>query len=235
MAFRFKEFLVEDDQSTMRVGTDAVLLGAWACVSDDTTILEVGTGCGLISLILAQRSSANIDAIDIDYPSVEQAKKNFEESPWKQRLSAFHIAFQDFHPGAEHRYDHIISNPPFFRQSLKSPSSKKNLSKHETQLSFEDLLEGLPRLLNPDGRLSLILPVSEGRMFSALASARNLFLSRTTWVIPKITKPANRVLMEFAFRKSPATVPGNLVIREKNGSYTSEYISFTTPYYFSLK
>jgi tRNA1Val (adenine37-N6)-methyltransferase len=235
MAFRFKEFMIEDDQSTMRVGSDAVLLGAWAEISDDQAILEVGTGCGVISLMLAQRSTAVIDAIDIDQPSVIQAKENFEKSRWKKRLSAFHISFQDFFQGKEHRYDHIITNPPFFRKSLKSPEQKNNLSKHELHLGYEDLLEGTVHLLKPDGRLSLILPVAESRIFCPLAEEKKLFLSRATTVVPRVTKQANRILMEFSFRRPPAPDHGNLVVREKSGSYTTEYISFTEPYYFSLK
>ena len=235
MAFRFKQFSVEDQQSTMRVGSDAVLLGAWADTLNDTRILEIGTGCGVISLMLAQRSEALIDAIDNDHPSILQAQQNFAASHWDERLHPIQASLQNFvSPGIE-LYDHIVSNPPYFRNSLKSPDPVKNVAKHECMLTYEELILGVGKWLKKDGKLSVILPAQESQVFISMASELNLFLSRKLEIKPKTNKPVNRVLMEFSFNPPPGFTYGELSIRAEDGSYTPEYCAFTEPYYFSLK
>jgi tRNA1Val (adenine37-N6)-methyltransferase len=135
MAFRFKQFMVEDDLCTMRIGTDAILLGAWAEPGQAKSILEIGTGCGVISLMLAQKSDARIVAIDIDEDSVKQARYNFTRSSWSDNLQAQMVSLQDHASASERQYDLIITNPPFFTGSLKSPDEKKNRAKHSSDLS----------------------------------------------------------------------------------------------------
>jgi len=235
MAFRFKQFSVEDQQSTMRVGSDAVLLGAWARVAEDSHMLEIGTGCGVISLMLAQRSTARIDAIEIDEPSFLQAQENFAASPWNQRLHPILISLQEFTRNTIEKYDHILTNPPFFRNSLKSPDPVKNSTKHESLLTFEEILHSAIRLLDRYGKLSLILPPKEGELFTEMAAGMELFLTRETEISPKSGKPVNRKLLEFSFILPSHFISDQLTIRLDDNAYTDEYREFTAPYYFSLK
>ncbi len=235
MAFQFKQFSVEDQQSTMRVGSDAVLLGAWADTRNDSHILEIGTGCGVISLMLAQRSNAFIDALEIDQPSFLQAQQNFEKSSWHERLHPIPLSIQEFTTTCNEKYDHILTNPPYFRNSLKSPIQSRNHTKHENLLTFEDLLHCVSQLLSRNGKVSLILPAKESIVFTAMASDLNLFLSRKLEIKPKTNKPVNRILMEFSPNPCPQVLSEELSIRNEDNSYTPEYLTFTEPYYFSLK
>src|ERR1035437_4301927 len=134
MAFRFKQFIIEDDLSTMKTGTDAILLGAWAEPGKADSILEIGTGCGVISLMLAQKSEAHITAIDIDPDSIVQAESNSMTSPWRDRIKAMNISLQDLTSISEKKYDLILTNPPFFIDFLKSPDERKNKAKHSSDL-----------------------------------------------------------------------------------------------------
>ena len=235
MAFYFKQFSVEDQQSSMRVGSDAVLFGAWAEVQYDSRILEIGTGCGIISLMLAQRSQASIDAIDIDQQSVLQATQNFEKSQWNERLHPIPISLQRYTETCHDKYDHILINPPYFRNSLKSPTLLKNIAKHENFLTYEDLIQCVVQLLNENGKLSLILPVKESQIFTSLAADLRMFLSRKLEIKPKTNKPVNRILMEFSFIPCTQILSEELCIRNEDNSYTNEYRTFTAPYYLSLK
>jgi tRNA1Val (adenine37-N6)-methyltransferase len=235
MAFHFKQFSVEDLQSSMRVGTDAVLLGVWADVSNDLKILEIGAGCGVISLLLAQRSEARIDALEIDESSFLQAKQNFTKSPWYERLHAIHGSVQEFSKTAGTAYDHIITNPPFFVNSLRSPVASRNSSRHDELLSFGTLLKSVASLLKPEGKFSLILPVRECLEFVAKANDHGLLPARNLEIIPKKGKPVNRVLMEFSVNIQAHLITETLAIRKEDNSYTREYLNFTEDYYLSLK
>ena len=235
MAFNFKQFSVEDQQSSMRVGSDAVLIGAWADIQYDSHILEIGTGCGVISLLLAQRSNAIIDALDIDQPSFLQAQLNFEKSRWKERLHAIPQSLQLFTNTCMVKYDHILTNPPYYRNSLRSPIQSRNNAKHENLLTFEDLLSCSIQLLSNNGKLSLILPVKESQLFTSMATGLHLYPSGILEVKPKTNKPVNRVLMEFSRVPSDRNRSGELSIRNEDNSYTNEYRAFTEAYYFSLK
>jgi tRNA1Val (adenine37-N6)-methyltransferase len=153
--FRFKQFSVDDSKCAMKVGTDAVLLGAWADVTCAETILDIGTGCGLIALMAAQRSNAHITAIDIDESTTLQSKENFLSSPWHDRLEAIHI--EQFQP--DYLFDLIICNPPFFKNALKTPFHERNLARHNDSLSFESLVSHVNILLSENGKFFFILPV----------------------------------------------------------------------------
>jgi tRNA1Val (adenine37-N6)-methyltransferase len=234
MPFRFKQFSVEDQLSSMRVGHDAVLLGTWTEVTNDRRILEVGTGCGVIALMIAQRSEAMITAIDVHHPSILQSTENFAGSPWVDRLSAVLMTVQDYAVSCKLKFDHIISNPPFFRNALKSPVIQRNISKHENLLPFEELLDAASALCSEHGKLSLVLPLSESKIFIGLANEKGLHLRRSMEVRPKSGKAANRVLMEFSFRQDQPSQPETLTVRNEDNSYTREYISFTDQYYLHL-
>src|SRR5664279_2325982 len=141
MTFRFRQFSVEDDQSTMRIGTDAILLGAWADPSKAERILDIGTGCGVIALMMAQKSNARVDAIDINPESVEQACSNFTNSPWRERLTAFHRSFREHAKTADGAYDIIVTNPPWFTNSLRSNDERRNLARHHEDFDLSGLFE----------------------------------------------------------------------------------------------
>ena len=221
--FQFKQFFVAHDRCAMKVGTDGVLLGAWAepAVSkvrpaSAFSILDVGTGSGLIALMLAQRLQTSplpspkerekgfrIDAIDIDEAAVEQAAENFRSSPWSEHLHAFHARLQDWQ--IEHRtssprtlpYSLIVSNPPYFRNSLKNPDKALELARHTDTLSYTELLHHSARLLREDGRLCLILPAEAEEEVCVLAAQEGFVLTRVTRVYSKVSKPARRVLLAF--------------------------------------
>ena len=234
MAFRFKQFSVEDDQSTMKIGTDAVLLGAWADSADVKSILEIGTGCGVIALMLAQKSNATIDVIDIDEASIRQARNNFQESPWPERLHPHWISLQKFSDQTSAKYGLIITNPPFFIDSMQSPSEKINRAKHSSLLSRKTLIEAVRNLIEPDGIFLVILPVEKTRNFYLLAETAGLHIKRQMKVRPRSDKPINRILSEFSLQPCASPAEEEIVIRDENNSFTEEYIKFTSPYYFSL-
>ena len=224
--FYFKQFQVTHQYSTMKVGTDAVLLGAITEIGKPNNILEVGTGCGVIALMLAQRSTAFIHAIDIDAPSVEEANENFEKSPWRERLHAKAIALQDFTGQTHSKFDLIISNPPFFTNSLKNPNHSKARARHNDNLSFETLITQSAYLLNPHGKLSLIAPASEEQNLLAIASNNDLRPSQITYILPREDKPPNRIILELEKHKtSKKFTHESISVRNKGGEYSSTYIS----------
>jgi tRNA1Val (adenine37-N6)-methyltransferase len=193
--FRFKQFTIIQERSAFKVGTDAVLLGAWADVSDVRTALDVGTGTGLLALMMAQRSDAEITAIDIDGPSCEEARENVLRSPWKERIKVIHCPLQDFKPNR--RFDLIISNPPFFRKSLHPSGMGKQISRHDVSLSLSELIAYARPLLQDTGKLCLILPAAESMNIKKVAHESGLILHRIMGVRPLPSRPAKRSLLEF--------------------------------------
>lgn len=233
MSFQFKQFSVEDNKSTMKVGTDAVLLGTWTTIQNIKNILEIGTGSGVISLMLAQRTEAQIEAIDIDKNSANQANDNFQDSPWGKRLNAFHFSLNDFKKKQSKKYDLIFSNPPFFIDSLKSPNKNKTLSKHTDELSYADLIQGVIHFLSPQGKVCLILPYTESKSFISLARIENLYLNNQLLIKPKKDKAANRVLMEFSFKKTQVE-EDEIYLRETDNSFSDDYKNLSKDYYLNL-
>ena len=232
--FRFKQFTVCDERSAMKIGTDGVLVGAWADVEGDRHILDVGTGTGLIALMLAQRNaSAKIVGIDISHEAVEEARDNFYHSPWTERLSAIEGDVCGFE-GSE-KFDHIVSNPPYFIDSLHSPDALRTMARHTSSLKFEDLVASAERLLRPEGRLTVILPTECAMQFRFAAFGR-LWLSRQTDVITKEGDTPRRTLMEFCLTDKPhIPVVTTLTMRHTDSSYTEEYRKLTEEFYISLK
>jgi len=205
----------------MKVGTDAVLLGAWMPVPQNCkTILEIGSGCGVISLMLAQRTNATITGIDIDEKSVQEANKNAENSPWKNRVQFLQESVQDFPQNTTLKYDVIVSNPPFFENSLKSPEANRNISKHNDTLPIEILISTVNLLLTENGYFGVILPLVAAEKLEILALKYRLYATKKSSVLPTPTKKANRMLMTFE-RKQIACEEDKLTIRD-NG-YTDEY------------
>jgi tRNA1Val (adenine37-N6)-methyltransferase len=215
----------------MKVGTDAVILGAWADISAAESVLDIGTGCGLIALMAAQRSNARITAIDIDEDATLQSKKNFSSSPWHERIESVHTAVQQFQP--DNLYDRIICNPPFFKNALKTPYHQRNLARHNDTLSFDSLVYAVNRLLNENGKFIFILPVEEAYEVIHIASFRKLHINRCCNVYSRDDKFPNRILAELSRKESEGSIE-TLTIRDMNNQYTAEYKDLTKDFYLFL-
>lgn len=232
--FRFKQFTVCDERSAMKIGTDGVLLGAWADIEGDSRILDVGTGTGLIALMLAQRNaSAEIVGVDISHEAIEEARDNFLNSPWAKRLSVTEGDVCSFE--SNEKFDHIVSNPPYFVDSLHSPDSLRTMARHTSSLKFEDLVTSAVRLLRPGGRLSVILPTECAMQFRFAAFGR-LWLRRQLNVVTKAGDTPRRTLMEFCLSDKPLMPSvATLTMRHRDSSYTEEYRQLTEDFYISLR
>lgn len=231
--FIFKQFHVFHDKSSMKVGTDAVLLASLVKMSDCEEILDIGCGSGVISLICAQKSEAHISAIDIDKYSVEQANENFELSKWKARLKASEKSIQEYANTINNKFDLLISNPPFFENALKSPVEIRNKARHNDTLSSEDLLHSARQLLLTNGKLAIILPFTEGEEFIRIASSHQFYLQRRVEIQPKSSKKANRLVLEFVL-SSCETTKENIIIREEGNDYTEAYRHLTKDFYLAF-
>ena len=259
--FRFKQFTVWHDRCAMKVGTDGVLLGAWTSITNYQSpitntplrVLDIGTGSGLVALMLAQRyPEAQIDAIDIDADAVAQAEENFARSPWFNRLHAYCVRAQDWlnqsvpsleGRGRERFYSLIVSNPPFFQNSLKNPDKGREMARHTDTLSYSDLFRHSARLLTDNGQLAVILPVEAENEAISLAQNEGLRPTRLTRVFSKATKPAKRILL--AFEKSESRYTGiptyrnsenpfsedTLVLENETGGRSTAYQLLTKDFY----
>lgn len=229
--FRFKQFTVFHDRCAMKVGTDGVLLGAWANVDKAKTILDIGTGTGLVALMLAQRNkNANITAIDIDKEAISQAKDNFATSPFFSQIRCSYISLQEFAQAKKSRFDTIVSNPPFFEDSLKSPQHNRSLARHTDNLPVEELVELSSSLLSETGRLSLIYPFTYKDKLLSLANLYNLHISRITNVYPTPQSLPKRILIEFS--KIPSTlIENDLLLEKERHNYSDQFIDLVKDYY----
>ena len=229
--FRFKQFTVFQDCCAMKVGTDGVLLGAWAEAYKRNNVLDVGTGTGLIALMIAQRNTnATIDAIDIDEGCVMQAKRNVFESPFSNRVDVQKSSFQDFAARNDNKYDLIVSNPPYFHNSLKSPNLHRNYARHTDSLSFYEIISDGVSLLTESGSISLILPYEFKTSVLMHAKTVGLFAKRITNVFPLPHKPAKRILIEFGMSDTEC-VENNLIVELSRHKYTDEYNALTNEFY----
>ena len=233
--FQFKQFTIRHDKCAMKVGTDGVLLGAWAGTESCSRILDVGTGTGLIALMLAQRSKAVVDAIDIDANACLQAQENAESSLFAGRINVFHSDLVDFAQASTHLYDLIVSNPPYFVDSLKCPNLQRNTARHTDTLTLEDLLQYSRKLLAPQGRIALILPYDQKDRLTDCIQTQNLFLSKEVSVIPVPDTQPKRLLAELT-SEPPAspTFSDRLTIEIARHRYTDEYINLTKDFYLKM-
>ncbi|MGV8962332.1 MAG: tRNA1(Val) (adenine(37)-N6)-methyltransferase [Candidatus Saccharimonadaceae bacterium] len=229
--FKFKQFTVFQDQCAMKVGTDGVLLGAWTKVNESNRILDIGTGTGLIALMLAQRNTnAQIKAIDIDEDCVVQAQQNVASSVFANRIQVEQKSFQEYVNESGVKYDLIVSNPPFFQNSLKSPNSFRNFARHDTTLSFSEIIIKSSLLLSNNGRLALVLPFDLKHQVIDEAFKADLATHRITNVFPLPYKPAKRFLIEFGLEEKEC-VEDNLIIELSRHQYTNEFITITMEFY----
>lgn len=225
-AFRFKRFDVGHDKCAMKIGTDGLLLGAWADVGGATRILDVGTGSGVVALMCAQHNSkAYIDAIDIDSDAVCQAACNAAKSPFAKRVQVYACDFKCLDGSFLNslRYDHIISNPPFFVEQVLSADERRCMARNSVSLPFEDLMQNSSRLLRRLGKLTLVVPTVSAFSIISIAAKYGLFLRRRTDVAGTPTSGFNRSLMEFVRGEICSTIRENLIIRTASGDYSQAY------------
>jgi tRNA1Val (adenine37-N6)-methyltransferase len=236
--FKFKEFSIHQDKTAMKIGTDAVLLGAWVFLENEIdSILDVGSGTGIIALMLAQRSFALIiDAVEIDNDAYEQTVTNFENSNWGDRLYCYHSSFQNFADEIaeeDETYDLIISNPPFYTDEFESKNDARNKARFTTSLSFNELLKGVSKILSKKGKFAVIIPFKEEQGFVKLAKENNLFLNRVCHVKGNPSSAFKRSLLEFSF-EDKKLIKENLTIEIKRHQYTDEYINLTKDFYLKM-
>ena len=231
--FRFKQFAVNQEGVAMKVGTDGVLLGAWVGLDQNPgSILDIGSGTGLIALMLAQRSYADqIDALEIEDSAFETCTQNFEDSPWGDRLFCYHAAFQEFVLEFGPEYDLIVCNPPFHAESVRSSDKARDRARQQSSLSFEALLQGAAGLLTPIGSLNVIIPYWEEENFLQIAQKVGLFPFRLTRVKGTPDAEIKRSLISLGFQPETAVHPDLLIIESERHRYTPEFDALTRNFY----
>ncbi len=231
--FRFKQFTVYHDKCAMKVGTDGVLLGAWADTENCNMILDVGSGSGLISLMLAQRSHALIDSVEIDKNAYLQSLENINNSEWKNRITVHYSSFADFCTQTNKKYNLIVSNPPYFSNSLLPPDKKRQLARHDNTLPLADLLSGCACLLNDSGKMAFILPISAESDLDNIIVDKNLFILRKTKVKPTTTSAPKRLLIEIGNKKS-GFCEDELIIETGRHIYSEDFKLLTKDFYLAI-
>ncbi|MBJ7880107.1 tRNA1(Val) (adenine(37)-N6)-methyltransferase [Gelidibacter salicanalis] len=240
--FQFKQFTVYQNRCAMKIGTDSVLLGAWASLdANPYSILDIGAGTGVLALMMAQRSAAElIDAIEIDDAAYVQCVDNFEQSPWADRLFCYHAALDEFvedlsddESGMDDSYDLIISNPPFYTDTYKSDNQQRDLARFADAMPFRHLIESVSKLLSKQGLFSVIIPFSEEKDFMVLASKEHLYPQRILRVKGTPESEIKRSLIEFSFQETTVN-PKELVIETARHQYTEDYIALTKDFYLKM-
>lgn len=235
--FTFKQFKIHQDRCAMKVGTDGVLLGAWASIEGAKNILDIGTGTGVIAVMLAQRSQntegVKIHAVEIDEAAAEQARDNFKEAPFSERLAVFPLSIQDFARKTATKYDLIVSNPPFFTGGTLNSNGDKTNVRHTVKLPHDDLLNATRQLLSKDGRFCVILPLIEGLRFIEIATTYGFHNTQRTEVRFKKEKPIERLLLSF--EKQPQTLQQDALILQHSTTgdrdFTDTYRNLTKDFY----
>jgi tRNA1Val (adenine37-N6)-methyltransferase len=230
--FHFKQFTISQATSAFKVGTDSVLLGASAYIDGITRILDVGSGTGVIALMLAQRCNAEIVAIEPDYDSFIQCMKNIDNSRWRGRIRIENTSLQDYH--SDLKFDLIITNPPYFSDSLKNPDPRKSSSRHNDSLSNDELLQNAVRLMGENGRLQLIMPYAEGNIFIAEASVYRLYCNGILKIRPLPTAEIKRMILTFSHQKLRTAEKFLTIEYGKRHEFTEEYINLTKEFYLKF-
>lgn len=234
-SFAFKQFIIKQDKCAMKVGTDAVLLGAWVLPNGSKHILDIGAGTGVIALMLAQKTKAQIHAIDIDEEAVLQAKQNVLDSKFAGQITVTQTSLQHYSKESTQKYNLIVTNPPYFEQSLKSSDEQRSHARHADVLPFEELLDGVLKLLDEKGKFCLILPTLEAIKFRALAEKRGLHLSKLLRVKSRIDKDTDkRHLMQFEVKPTEFSENTIAIELEERHQYTEDYKDLTKDYYINF-
>jgi tRNA1Val (adenine37-N6)-methyltransferase len=232
--FKFKQFTVYQEHAPFKITTDSVLLGAWAKLEGARKILDIGTGTGILALMAAQRTDAQIVAIEPDPGSYMQAGLNITGSPWYDRITLFNSTVQEYKPDTGLLFDAVITNPPYFIDSLPNPDAGKARARHSITLSYHELLDAALRLLTPTGALHLVLPVNEAGRFTDMASSSGLHCCRRLYIRPTPSLPPGRILMTLAHENK--TAEESTIVIEKGGrhKYSDEYVSLTKDFYLKF-
>jgi tRNA1Val (adenine37-N6)-methyltransferase len=233
--FKFKEFSVNQDQCAMKIGTDSVLLGAWTSVEKNPfSVLDIGAGTGVLSLMLAQRCSAQvIEALEIDDSAYEQCVDNFEQSHWNDRLFCYHASLEEFAEEIDDQYDLIICNPPFYSEDYKTKNIERDLARFQDAMPFEHLMENVSSLLSEDGRFNVVIPFSEEKRFIRLAAQVALFPKQILHVRGHSSAEIKRSLIEFSFVNQVVEI-SELIIEITRHQYTQDYICLTKDFYLKM-
>jgi tRNA1Val (adenine37-N6)-methyltransferase len=230
--FRFKKFNLYQDKAAMKVGTDGVLLGAWVNVKNKNNLLDVGSGSGLIALMMAQRNQqAIIDAVEIDPNAVEQTRYNFDISPWKNRLQVYHSDFRRYQ--SVRKYDLIVSNPPYFDENYYSGNRQRDRARHTKDLKLSDLVEKSIELLSTGGHIALILPYQKLQELQDISKHNGLFFNKITYVKGNPAAKVKRFLCDLSFEKNILETE-TLIIEIKRHQYTPEYVALTRDFYLKM-
>ena len=234
--FQFKQFSVQQDRCAMKIGTDGVLLGAWCPIDNNPfSLLDIGAGTGILSLMLAQRSNAEqIDAIEIDEDAYEQCVENFESSPWGDRLFCFHAGLDEFIDEPEDQYNIIISNPPFYSEDYKTENSQRDLARFQDALPFEDLVEAADLLLSENGIFAVIIPYKEEERFIDLCAEFELYPIKVTRVKGTPTTEIKRSLLAFKRYELSVLTADELIIETARHQYTEDYIALIKDFYLKM-
>ncbi|RXJ73775.1 tRNA (adenosine(37)-N6)-methyltransferase TrmM [Veronia nyctiphanis] len=230
--FQFKQFVVEDFGCGMPVSTDGIMLGAWATAQTNSRILDIGTGTGLLSLMMAQRfPDTSITAVDIDATAVDAAQQNAAASPWSQRIQIQQQDITDWQTTT--RFDTIVCNPPYFNSGEASTNSRRATARHTVTLSHQSLLNALSMLITPQGQAHLILPVYEAKALIEEAKDSGLHVSRLLEVAPTEAKPISRHLFTLVKNRPEKIDAQSLVIRQQ-GAYSEAFIALTRDFYLKM-
>ena len=232
--FHFKKFSMMHHQSTMKIGTDAILLGAWVDLLEVSSALDVGTGSGILAMMLAQRGVKHIEAVEVDEKSCAEAKLNFETSHWRDSFKIYHQDARNYAINCVDLFDLIICNPPFFYQAFPGKQMRRNLARHTGDFDFSDLFEIALRCLKKEGKLAVVIPVSEFNRLMKAAAAKGFFLHQKLVIIPVSEKAANRFNLVFKLKKPTKIHESEFTIRNTDGNFTTEYNELLKPYYLGL-
>lgn len=226
--FQFKQFVVNQEDCAMKVGTDGVLLGAWFDFKENGSVLDIGTGTGLIALMAAQRGADSVVAVEIDEKAARQAAENVASSKWKDIVTVVHSDIACF--SDDKRFDAVVCNPPFFRDSLRSPDSVRSQARHNDTLSYEKLAEMANCLLSDSALFSLVLPYDMADTFISVAAKNGLYLCKRTNVVTRKGNLPKRVLLSLC-KQVKVCVTDELVMFDELNNETSEYISIVRDFY----
>lgn len=233
--FHFKQFSIDDSRCAMKVGTDAVLLGAIADIANAKLVLDIGCGSGILSLMAAQRNkNCQVTAIELDKEACLDAQCNFDASPWKTQISLLNQRFQDFTVNCELKFDTILCNPPFFSNSLRALGSTRSMARHDDNLPFDELLKGIKRVLNPKGKCTLIIPFDSQQKWLIEANLHGLYVTNISLVKSYSHMKPHRSIIELSPLTPTMALTTEIVIYSEKGVYSQSYKDICKEFYLNF-